>query len=239
MYQDTHPEYSYIIWWILHNTLTKAGLILPHSCALLGCCFSFSFSSFSEQSADHCLNSNPWGLTHWAIINSCHQNLLFPCSGQLGLSVDPTVSLTQSLPPMQQCSYSSKEILHLTLLSRFLSLLPSWSHSHCTLTPIQLLIASAASIACAEVLLPCGKKKTCLVAVSPPVPGWHSAVTRCNWGCKDDCPGMCGCPMPCQKVWHEMSDPDSPFPPTLISRGFQQQRGDSWASSPFHRIIES
>jgi len=57
---------------------------------------------------------------------------------------------------MQQSS-SSNQILHLTLLSRFLRLLPSWSHVLCTFLPLQVMIASADSAACTEVL-PCGKK---------------------------------------------------------------------------------
>lgn len=113
------------------------------------------------------MHSNPGGLTHWATINSCHQTSLFPHVGhfKLGLSVNPTASLTQCLPAMQQSS-SSNRILHLTLPSHFLSLLPPWSHSLCTLPPLQLSTASAASIARAEVL-PCGRTDVPRGCLSP------------------------------------------------------------------------
>lgn len=167
------------------------------------------------------MHSNPGGLTHWATINSCHQTSLFPHVGhfKLGLSVNPTASLTQCLPAMQQSS-SSNRILHLTLPSHFLSLLPPWSHSLCTLPPLQLSTASAASIARAEVL-PCGRTDVPRGCLSPLSLAWHSALTRRDWSCRDGCPEMRGYPMPCQKVWHEMSDPGSHFPPSLISRGSQ------------------
>lgn len=137
---------------------------------------------------------------------------------------------------MQQ-SFSSSKVLHLVLLYCFLNLLPFWSHALCTLPPLQLLVASAASAACSEVLS-CGKKeRDAFLLCLPLAPGWHSVVTWGIWGCWDGCPGMCGHSVPCQKAWHEVSDSSSQLPTSQISRTLQQQKSDIKASSSFTVVI--
>lgn len=72
---------------------------------------------------------------------------------------------------MQQSFSSSNQELLLVLLYCFLSLLPFWSHAFCTLPPLQLLVASAASAACSEVLS-CGEKEMpCCCLSHWPLPG--------------------------------------------------------------------